>query len=322
MKSKVLILSIVISIPLFWGVNVLGNNLEDFWYDLELAKRPELITASFNQKLMNIELRNMKLTKERKKDLEKLEIGARSAISVQINKDGERKLLRLNSTDRVPIASLTKLMTALVSVEIYSFDQLITITKEAVNQEGDSKYGNLIVGEQLTVENLLYTMLLESSNDAAYAMTQPIGSEAFVDLMNNYAEKIGLKDTYFVNPTGLESDNPEAVKNYSTAEDLVKLSEYILEKHPEIFEISKNESYKVLKPNGSLHHFIQSGTNKLLGEIPEIIGGKTGWTAAAGGCLLLIINDPKTNSYYINVILGAEDRFAEMHKITDVIQND
>ena len=322
MKLKALILSMIISIPLFWGINVLADNLENFLYSLELAKRPELITANFNQKIIDIKIEGIKKTKEKKKELEKLEISARAAISVQINKDDDRELLLFNSSDRVAIASLTKLMTALVSLEIYSFDQLITITKEAVNQEGNSKYGNLEVGEKLTIESLLYIMLLESSNDAAYAMVQPIGYTAFVDLMNSFSNKIGLENTYFINPTGLEPDDPEKVKNYSTAKDLVKLSKYILEKHPEIFEISRNESYKVLKPDGNLHHFIQSGTNKLLGEVPGIIGGKTGWTSSAGGCLLLIIDDLKTDSYYINVILGAEDRFTEMQKIINIIQND
>lgn len=322
MKLKILLISVVLSTFLFLGINVLSSYFEDFWYDLELAKRPELITASVNQRIMDRELKELKIDKQKMIDLENAGINARAVISVRIDRAGEKKeLFSLNPDDRLAIASITKIMTALVAIEIYDSDQLILITDEAVNQEGQSKYGNLVVGEELPLESLLYTMLIESSNDAAYALTQPIGHEAFVELMNLHVKKIGLENTYFVNTSGLEPNDPEKVKNYSTAKDLVKLAKYIIENNPEIFDISANKSYRVLRPNGTLHHFIARSTNKLLEEIPQIIGGKTGWSPAAGGCLIIILKDTRNGGYYINIVLGAKDRFAEMRKIINIIHD-
>ena len=154
-------------------------------------------------------------------------------------------------------------------------------------------------------------MLIQSSNDAAFALTGRVGERAFVDLMNIYAGQMGLRHTGFINPTGLEPDNSSLPMNTSTAEELAVLAEYILEKEPEIFEITANKSYEVLRPDGSLHDFIPQNTNILLGEMPGIIGGKTGWSPAAGGCLLLIFEKPEGNGYYITVVLGADDRFEE-----------
>ena len=313
MKIKILTLSIIISVCVFFGMNVFADYFQGFWYELEIAKRPELITASVTQNLMERELTELKLTRERISNLKEAGINSRAAISVQDDKE----LFTLNADDRVPMASITKLMTAVVVLDNYELDSLITITQEAVAQEGDSKFRNLTVGEKLSVENLLYTMLIESSNDAAYALTDLIGFEAFIELMNFQAEEIRMNDTYYVNPSGLEPDDPEKTKNYSTARDLVKLTKYILEEYPEIFEITTKNTHRVLKPDGSLHHTIGKNTNKLLGEYPEIIGGKTGWSPAAGGCLLTVFKIE--GKKYINVILGARDRFGETRKIISAI---
>ena len=148
-------------------------------------------------------------------------------------------------------------------------------------------------------------MLVESSNDAAFAVTQPIGERAFAGLMNIYAKEIGLKNTRFFNSTGLE---PNGERNTSTALDLLEISRYILQKHPEIFEITGDR------------RFVSQNTNKLLAEYPEIIGGKTGWMPSAGGCLLVVTKDPKEKNYYVSIVLGAKDRFAETRKILDILE--
>jgi len=311
MRPKILIISFIISIPIWLGINILTNSLEGFWYELELAKRPELFVADINENILERNLAQLKSDRELKKRFDDLDINARAAISIEVSKNNKKILLSQNLEDRLPIASLTKLMTALVIFDLdetYSFSQLIPITNKAVAQEGSSKYRDLVVGEKLSVKKLIYTMLIESSNDAAFALTEPMGSEAFVGLMNLYADDIGLENTYFVNPTGLEPDNPEEVKNYSTVEDFVKLTEHILKEYPDIFEITVDKN------------LVNRNTNKLLLEYSEIIGGKTGWTSAAGGCLLVILDDPDSNKYYINIVLGAKDRFAEMRKIIETIQ--
>ncbi len=253
-----------------------------------------------------LEIKKAEIERLQIEKLKNLEIDAKAVISVKVDSQGNEKILfEKNSEEPLPIASLTKLMTALVVFDLnetYYPSQLITITKEAVLQEGSSKYSDLRIGEELSVEELLHIMLIESSNDAAFALSQPLGQEGFEGVMDLYARNLGLLNTQFANPTGLESDNPEAPKNFSTAKDLSKLAKYILKNYPQIFEITNKRSYEVLKPDGSVHHFIPQNTNELLGEIPEIIGGKTGWSPEAGGCLLLVLKNSRDNNYYINVI--------------------
>ncbi len=327
-KLKIFLITLFLSLPFWWGINSLAKNLEDFWFLQEITKNPQIFAAQINQQILEKEIKEVELEILQAKRLKSLEIEARAAISVEIDDQGNEKILfEKNSQQLLPIASLSKLMTALVIFDLdetYNFSQLITITKEAVEQEGSSKYGDLKAGESLSVESLLYIMLIESSNDAAFALTELISKKGFVGLMNIYAKELELKNTYFVNPTGLDPDDSRNSPNYSTAEDLIKLTKYILRNYPQIFEITINQSYEVLMPNGLTHHFIPENTNKLLGESAnwrtKIIGGKTGWSFSAGGCLLLVVDDPKNNSYFVNVILGAKDRFNEMRKLINALE--
>jgi len=316
MRSKILLISLVLSLPFWWGINVLAENLQNSWFEEELS-RSLRISKKYTKEL--------KLEKEFQQRFKDLEINAKSAILVKVNENGDEKILfEKNSQKTLAIASLTKLMTALVVFdldEVYTESQPIKITEKAVEQEGQSKYGELKIGESLSVKNLIYIALIESSNDAAFALTELIGKQGFVELMNLYSKKIGLEDTYFVNSTGLEPDSPEELKNVSTPRDIVKLAKYILEDYPQIFEITANQSYQVLNLDNTLHHFIPQNTNELLREIPEIIGGKTGWGIEAGGCLLLVLdNQEEEGSYFISIVLGAKDRFAEMRKLINAIR--
>ncbi len=321
-----MLVSIILGLPFWWGMNILAKDVENFCFLQEITTNPKMLTAQINQQFLDRQLKDLKRKKLRAENFENLKINVMTVISAEIdNKGNEEVLFEQNSEKPLPIASITKLMTALVIFDLkesYDFSQIITISKEAVEQEGDSRWGSLKEGEELSVENLLYMMLIESNNDAAFALTEPIGEEGFVGLMNINAENLGLDDTRFFNPAGLEPDDPTEPINYSTARDLVKLAKYILEKYPQIFEITNNQSYSVLRPNGALHHFIPENTNKLLGEFPEIVGGKTGWAPAASGCLLIVMKDPKKNGYFINVVLGANDRFGEMQKIIDTMDGD
>ena len=316
MRSKILLISLVLSLPFWWGMNVLAENLQDFWFEEELNR---------SLRVSRRQTEELKLEKELQQRFKALEIDAKAAILVKINENGDEKILfEKDSQKPLAIASLTKLMTALVVFdldEVYAESQPVKITKEAVEQEGQSKYGELKIGESLSVKNLLYIALIESSNDAAFALTEPIGRQGFVELMNLYSKKIELENTYFVNPTGLEPDRPEELKNFSTAKDIVRLTKYILENYPQIFEITTNQSYEVLSLDNTLHHFIPQNTNELLREIPEIIGGKTGWGIEAGGCLLLVLDNPEEEgSYFVSIVLGAKDRFAETRKLIDAIR--
>lgn len=315
MRSKILLISLVLSLPFWWGMNVLAENLQNSWFEEELNR---------SLRISRRQTKELKLEKELQQRFKALEINAKASILVKINENGNEKILFEKDSEKpLAIASLTKLMTALVVFDlddVYVESQPVKITKEAVEQEGQSKYGELKIGESLSVKNLLYIALIESSNDAAFALTEPIGEQGFVELMNLYSKKIELENTYFINPTGLEPDRPEELKNVSTAKDIVKLAKYILVNYPQIFEITTNQSYEVLNLDNTFHHFIPQNTNELLREIPEIIGGKTGWGIEAGGCLLLVLDNPEEESYFVSIVLGAKDRFAEMRKLINVLK--
>ncbi len=310
MRSKIFLISLIISLPFWWGINVFAGKLENFLFLQEISKNPQILTAQLSSKITEpVRIQNQ----------DNLDIQAKSAISVLITPNGERKILfKKNIQERLPIASLAKLMAADVVLENFDLDQPVKISKEAIAQKED--FGNFKSGEVFTVKDILYSSLIESSNDATYALVEKFGKEGFVALMNLEAKYLGLNNTYFINPTGLDPDNPDELSNYSTAEDLVNLTIHILNK-PLIKEIISTPEFNLYLANGKFHHKIIT-TNKLL-EPPsslngwKIIGGKTGWEFEAGGCLLLILKDKRTNSYLINVILGADGRFEEMIKLVE-----
>lgn len=231
-----------------------------------------------------------------------LAINATSGISVESNETNPYKVLFTKNSDiKLPIASLTKLMTAVIVLDNYNLADNITLDKKAdlmppVQQD-------LKVGNTLPIEEFLYIMLIESSNKSAFALSEKIGEPKFVDLMNKKALDIGLANTFFADPTGLSD------RNVSTAKDLSKLAEYILKNYPKIIDISRTQAIDL--PN----YGVVTNTNQLLGQIPEIIAGKTGFTTDAKGCLLLVVSNQKANDYLIYVILGSDDRFSEMKNI-------
>jgi len=245
-------------------------------------------------------------------------IQAASAVLTEVGGGGQSVVWAKNADKKSPIASLTKLMTAIIAAEFYKQNQNITITKQAVEQLDAA--GFLRPGERLNLEELLKIMLVESSNDAAFALTEPMGGpNGFVGLMNLKARDLGLNRTYFFNPNGLDPEDagspPEQI-NLSTANDLVNLAKYIVSEHPEIMRILGEKKSAVYLNNGQFHHNIQS-TNELLGQVPDIIGGKTGTTDRAGGCLLLIIRGKTPGTYLIGVVLNSPDKFADMEKIIE-----
>ena len=237
-------------------------------------------------------------------------LNALSAISVEIKHGEEKTVFEKNSSEKLPVASLTKLMTALVVLEKYNLYQEIPVSKLAMEQEGEQ--GVLIEGERLSVSDLLHIMLIESSNRAAFALAEFIDTDYFMYSMNQKAIDLGMTQTHFEDSTGLDP------KSYSTAQDLAKLSKYLFENYPLFKKIIKYQQYDLYRNDGTLHHTLVA-TNKLLGRY-ETIGGKTGWTDEARGCFMVIRTqdnqgNPDENSYFIHIILGADDRFLEMSRL-------
>ncbi|MBI3631761.1 MAG: D-alanyl-D-alanine carboxypeptidase [Candidatus Staskawiczbacteria bacterium] len=277
------------------------NNLSGFLKN-KFSFNKENILASVKESPVE---RN--LAPYKNQQIEDLKIDAESAISVETDLLMQKEVLfKKNETKILPIASLSKLMTALIVLENYNLQQQVAITDIDVSQEGEQ--GDLKVGQVLSVKNLLYIALIESSNDAAFALSSVIGQDRFVYLMNVKAENIGLLNTHFADSSGL---NPGS---YSTAKNLVALTEYLLNKHSLVWQIIGLKEYDLYLDNGQFHHKLIS-TNKLLGEMPEIIGGKTGFTNNAKGTFLVIEKSPTEGNYLINVILGSTDRLEEMKKI-------
>ena len=199
-----------------------------------------------------------------------------------------------------PIASITKLMTAIVVSETLGLTERILISDNAISIEGIA--GNLIVGEEYTVRDLLKAALVVSSNDAAKALEEffnkTLPGENLVDAMNKKAAALGMTKTHFVDPIGL------SVLNQSTAYDLEKLVGYILSKHEYILTMSGEKTAMITN--------IRTGTRKTLVNInslvenPDFLGGKTGHIDEAKGNLISVFNIYKTP--VLIVVLGSDDR--------------
>ena len=299
LPKKTLFLVLILVIPLWWGISFSKKKVENFFY------------AQISQPLESIRPINIPL----KQDKEKPELKVESAISIKISKTGREKTLLTNNSKRaMPIASLTKLMTALIVLENTSLSEIVTVSQTAALQDDVPIHGNLKGGEPLSVEQLLDLMLIYSSNDAAFALSEVIGEEEFVEKMNEKAKFLGLKDTYFTNSTGLDPKDLEEIPNYSTVRDLSTLSKYILENYPLIFEMSlKKGPYPT--SNGVSDLFLPYSQ--------KLIGGKTGYTKKAGGCMLMVFENEKGNRF-INIILGTDsptDRIQEMQRIINWINS-
>ncbi len=242
--------------------------------------------------------------------------------------DGEREkmLYKENEDDLLPIASISKLMTALVVKENYDMDEPVLITEEDVVTR--SEFRDFRAFYETKIGEMIYPMVIESNNSAAFALalisdrfleeTDEDPVKSFVNKMNRKARNIGLKETKFINPSGLDG---RGSYNLSTAREIIDFSKYLLTE-TEIFEISQKPSYRLFSPDRMVYYESVNTNDFLHTSSPKwdsIVGGKTGWTHAAFGCLLLVLEAPEEDGYIINVILGAEDRFLEMEKLVDYV---
>jgi D-alanyl-D-alanine carboxypeptidase len=226
-----------------------------------------------------------------------------------------RFLYSHGGSQRMLIASTTKIMTALVALEIYAPDELLSVSPEYL-VEGSSMY--LKAGEQVAVRDLLYGLLLMSGNDAAETLASAAdgGRERFIALMNEKATALGLENTSFRNPSGLDEDG-----HYSTAEDLARLASSAME----------NDLFReiVSTRSGTFAGRHMSNHNKLLWQLDGAIGVKTGYTISAGRCLVSAIE--KDGYKLIIVTLNAPDDWddhAELfaktkaeHPLTTLVEN-
>lgn len=183
------------------------------------------------------------------------------------------------ANEKLPMASTTKIMTALVVIETLDVNTIVTIPAAACNIEGSSMY--LVKGEKLSVLDLLYGLMLTSGNDAATALAIVTSKtvDGFVLLMNQKAKQLGLVNTNFTNPSGLPDDN-----HYTTALELAKLAAFALN-NPTFAKIVATKSAYLPYKNQKNGRFIKNH-NKLLSMYEYAIGIKTGFTKKAGRCLV------------------------------------
>ena len=236
-------------------------------------------------------------------------IKAKSAIAVDLTNG--MVLYEKNSYDHRPIASITKLMTAVILLEENKLSDVITVSKAAADTLGSKIW--LAPGEKITVENLLYAAIIHSANDAAYALAEynSPNIDDFVTKMNQKTVELGLYDSHFTNPVGFDEEG-----NYSSAYDLALLGRYAHGKAL-IRRASVIKEMEISSTNGKLTHEIKS-TNDLLGSYLKVLGLKTGTTDQAGQCLVAVIENDQGHDI-LTVVLDSPSRYSETKVLADWI---
>ncbi len=260
-------------------------------------------------------------TVEVRKAFENIKVTAQSAYVWDIAQ--QKVLYKKNESESMPLASVTKLMTALLAQEILSETANVTIDATAIKQDGDSGLREGEVFNRLSLSDLV---LMSSSNDGAYALAVKAGNvlnpqngaSSFVQAMNIRAKEIGLTQTQFKNPTGLDI-SPTEVGAKGSARDMSFLMEYIVQNEPDILTYTREDVARVYAESGE-HHDAEN-TNYYIDEIPGLIGSKTGYTELAGGNLVIAFNVGLNRPIAI-VILGSTqtERFTDVMKLVEESQ--
>ena len=230
-----------------------------------------------------------------------IEFDLKSTNAILYNLDEDTILYEKNSDERVAIASLTKIMTAIVSVEnIDSLEEKVTLVNKDFDTlvENNASVAGFKVNEEVTYEDLLYGLLLPSGADAAQALTRLIAGneENFVKLMNEKAKELGMEHTLFTNETGLDINNP-----YSTVKDVAIMFKYALN-NPTLKKIMTTNSYVISDGYKKLNSTVASSI-AAVGNMDYVLGGKTGITKRAGRCLATFAEFNDVN--YMLITVGA-----------------
>lgn len=220
---------------------------------------------------------------------------------ILMDADSGKILAEHNADERLPPASLTKLMTAyLVERELdrgsIALDDMVSISEKAWRTGGSKMF--VEVGDQVAVRDLLHGIIIVSGNDASVAMAEHLaGGEApFSDLMNQHAARLGMENSHFENPTGLPGEN-----HYSSAHDMALLTQHIVNDYPEHYAVYSERGFTF----GGIE---QPNRNRLLWRDPTVDGLKTGWTSEAGYCL--VSSAKRDDMRLISVVMGTDSEEA------------
>ena len=306
MRKKIIFASFLILLTLFTvvsGFELLSKSSDD--NPNIVAPIPSFLNLLNNKQVSTLSLWFFSLNDNLEKN--KPEISAKSALVYDLTSN--KTTFTKNAKDKLPMASLTKIMTAIVALENPKNDDKYVVTGNDLVGEDSMGLDN---GEALSLKELLYGLMLKSGNDAAETLANNFkgGREAFIKAMNDKAKALGLKDTNFTNPTGLEGDG----KQYTTAYDLIVISKYALDNFPLFNKVVSTFDFNIEGSNTHKAFFLENETN-LLTSYPGIKGIKTGFTPEAGLCLVTYLD--YSGHKILGVILGSDDRRGEMIELLD-----
>jgi serine-type D-Ala-D-Ala carboxypeptidase (penicillin-binding protein 5/6) len=252
-----------------------------------------------------------------------ISIQAHSAFVWDVNK--QKALFGINENAQLPLASLTKLMTAITANDIFPEESVITIDSASLVAEGDS---GLYENEKWSFKDLLRFTLMVSSNDGANAVANVAGvfknnfpsriednNKSFVQAMNQKAKEIGLTQTYFINPTGLDT-NESVGGGYGSARDIAKLLEYAVINVSDIIEPTRHFAVNFESLNNINHMAVN--TNSSIDALPGLIASKTGYTDLAQGNLVIAFDAGMNRPIIISVLGSTQDgRFEDIKKLVE-----
>jgi len=251
------------------------------------------------------------------------DIAVRGKAAYVYDVQNGRALYVKQADTALPLASITKLMTALLAYELTDPEKAAVISARALGQDGGS---GLTEGERLSIKELNKLALVSSSNDAAFALGAAVGallgdkdpSAQFVAGMNVKADELKLSSLKFKNTTGLDL-SPTEPGAVGSAKDVSLLMEYILKHHPELLEATTHGGARVYDNDGAYHDI--ENTNEILYAIPNLLGSKTGYTDLAGGNLTIAF-DAGMNRPIIITVLGStrEERFSDVLRLVRAVQ--
>jgi len=252
------------------------------------------------------------------------DLDVRADSIIVLNTSNNEKVYSKNIDQVMPLASLVKIMTAVIAMENIKDDEIIKIPREALRQVGDN---GLLVDEKWKKDDLIRFMLITSSNDAARAIAMHVGSNLglvqesdsvniFVDLMNEKAKSLDLSNMIFLNESGLDVDEKRN-GGYGTTKEIATLFDYAIKKYPEIFYPTSFNSSTFISLSATVHNALN--TNQNTNKVSGITASKTGFTNLSGGNLIISMEDESGNTV-ITGVLGSTfiARFSDIEKLANI----
>jgi serine-type D-Ala-D-Ala carboxypeptidase (penicillin-binding protein 5/6) len=296
---------LLVTISVFLILSLIYINRENLGEKDVVSPLPDFLTKKVNSQVSSLDLWFPFLSQILPGEQSPV-VSAKSALVYDLTE--EKVIYEKNAKEKLPMASLTKLMTAMVAIDNKRSDNRYYVYPE--NLVGENVMG-LSEGEVMTLENLLYGVFMYSGNDAAEALaTNTMNRADFILAMNNKAKSLGAINTNFTNPTGLEGDGDQ----YTTAYDLLIIARHAVSNYPQIVKASSTPEHHIPATSDHYAYDMYNQTN-LITSYPGVKGLKDGYTPEAGLCLITYLD--YEGHKLIGIILGSENRRQEMKDLLD-----